>query len=307
MKPRIAFILLILAGVSANAQSQDSAAAAADIGSTVERVTGLKVARQGEQVKISLPQTDLNVRLDGWSITPPMGLSSWAAFAPAAHGAVVMGDFVLKDSEIAPIEQLLQEVGLTVTGLHNHFVREEPRVMFMHVEGQGSAESLAQAVKALVDRIRELRGGGLVSGSSTVVPGSLSAEEIGQELGQKAESTAGVVRVVIGRPDVKLLAHGTEITSFMGFNTWAAFQGTADRAAVAGDFTMLEDEVAPVIAALTRHKIEVIAVHNHMIHENPRVLFLHYWGVGPIKDLTTGLKDALSQTGKSTVKPVTHQ
>ena len=307
MKPRIAFILLILAGVSANAQSQDSAAAAADIGSTVERVTGLKVARQGEQVKISLPQTDLNVRLDGWSITPPMGLSSWAAFAPAAHGAVVMGDFVLKDSEIAPIEQLLQEVGLTVTGLHNHFVREEPRVMFMHVEGQGSAESLAQAVKALVDRIRELRGGGLVSGSSTVVPGSLSAEEIGQELGQKAESTAGVVRVVIGRPDVKLLAHGTEITSFMGFNTWAAFQGTADRAAVAGDFTMLEDEVAPVIAALTRHKIEVIAVHNHMVHENPRVLFLHYWGVGPIKDLTTGLKDALSQTGKSTVKPVTHQ
>ena len=307
MKPRIAFILLILAGVSANAQSQDSAAAAADIGSTVERVTGLKVARQGEQVKISLPQTDLNVRLDGWSITPPMGLSSWAAFAPAAHGAVVMGDFVLKDSEIAPIEQLLQEVGLTVTGLHNHFVREEPRVMFMHVEGQGSAESLAQAVKALVDRIRELRGGGLVSGSSPTVPGSLSAEEIGQALGQKAESTAGVVRVVIGRPDVKLLAHGTEITSFMGFNTWAAFQGTADRAAVAGDFTMLEDEVAPVIAALTRHKIEVIAVHNHMVHENPRVLFLHYWGVGPIKDLTTGLKDALSQTGKSTVKPVTHQ
>lgn len=307
MKPRIAFFLLILACVSPHAQSQNSAAAATDLGSTVERITGLKVARQGEQAKISMPQTDLNVSLDGWSITPAMGLSSWAAFAPAAHGTVVMGDFVLKDSEIAPVEQLLQEVGLTVTGLHNHFVREEPRVMFMHVEGQGPAESLAQAVKALVDRIRKLRGGGLISGSSPTVPGSLSAEEIGRQLSQKAESTAGVVRVVIGRPDVKLLAHGTEITSFMGFNTWAAFQGTADRAAVAGDFTMLADEVAPVIAALTRHKIEVIAVHNHMIHENPRILFLHYWGVGPIKDLTAGLKDALSQTGKVTLKPVTHQ
>ena len=255
------------------------------------------MTRQGDQAKISLPQSDLDVRLDGWSITPPMGLSSWAAFAPTPHGAAVMGDFVLKQTEIAPVEQLLVERGLTVTGLHNHFVGEEPRVMYMHIDGHGSIESLSQSVKALVDKIRALRKVANPPQARTV-PGSLSADQIGRELGQKAELNGGVVRVVIPRPDVKLMAHGTQVTSFMGFNTWAAFQGTADRAAVAGDFAMLEDEVAPVIAALTRHKIEVVAVHNHMVHENPRIVFLHYWGVERLADLTAGLKDALAQTGK---------
>jgi len=294
MESRIAFLLVLVCNSAA--QGQNSAPGAQDIGAVVERITGLKATRHDGQAKLSFPQTDLDVRLDGWSISPPMGLSSWAAFAPTANGAVVMGDFVLKGTEIAPVEQLLQEVGLTVTGLHNHFAREEPRVMFMHVEGHGSAESLAEGVKALVGRIRELRGGGQAHSSSPAVTSSLSADEIERELGQKAELNAGVVRVVVGRPDVNLLAHGTEITSFMGFNTWAAFQGTAERAAVAGDFAMLENEVAPVIAALTRHKIEVVAVHNHMVHENPRIFFLHYWGVGPVKSLTAGLKDALSQT-----------
>lgn len=296
MERRIVFLSLVLSCAS-SALSQNAPSGPADLGSVVEKITGLKVTRQGDQAKISLPQSDLDVRLDGWSITPPMGLSSWAAFAPTPHGAAVMGDFVLKQTEIAPVEQLLVERGLTVTGLHNHFVGEEPRVMYMHIDGHGSIESLSQSVKALVDKIRALRKVANPPQARTV-PGSLSADQIGRELGQKAELNGGVVRVVIPRPDVKLMAHGTQVTSFMGFNTWAAFQGTADRAAVAGDFAMLEDEVAPVIAALTRHKIEVVAVHNHMVHENPRIVFLHYWGVERLADLTAGLKDALAQTGK---------
>ncbi len=298
MKHPTAALLMIVAW-TIQAFAQNTTPAQQDIGATVERVTGLKVARQGGSAKISLPQSDLEVQVDGWSITPPMGLTSWAVFTPTSNGVVVMGDFVLKESEIAPVEQLLLEEGLTLTGLHNHFVSEVPRVMFMHIHGEGSVDSLSKSVGALIMKIRELRGAPSPT-QVPAVPGSLRAEDIGAELGQKPELTAGVVRVVIGRPDVKLTAHGAEVTSFMGFNTWAAFQGTAARAAVAGDFAMLEDEVAPVIAALTRHNIEVVAVHNHMVHENPRIFFLHYWGVGPVKDLVAGLKDALSQTGKST-------
>ena len=156
----LAFAMILAWSAGPLAHSQNIPGTEQDIGAIVERTTGLKVSRQDRQVKISVPQTDLQVRLDGWSITPPMGLTSWAAFAPTAEGAAVMGDFVLKETEIAPVEKLLLEKGLTVSGLHNHFVREQPRVMFMHIDGHGSVEALAQGVKALIDKIRELRGAG---------------------------------------------------------------------------------------------------------------------------------------------------
>ncbi len=110
--------------------------------------------------------------------------------------------------------------------------------------------------------------------------------------------TKGVYKYTIGRPDVNLKEHGIKITTFFGFNTWAAWQGSPDHAAVAGDFTMLENEVAPVIKALIENGIEVVALHNHMIHEQPRIFFLHYWGVGKVEQLANGLKAALDQTGK---------
>ena len=296
MRPYSLAFLTVLAWNTA-AFSQNAPPAGKDIGATVEAITGLKAARQGAQVKITIPQKDLNVRLDGWSITPPMGLSSWAAFAPMADGAVVMGDFVLQDKEIAPVERTLLDKGLTFTGLHNHFMGEEPRVMFMHIHGQGSVESLARGVRALMDKIREIRGSTPGASDPPAVASSLPVANLEATLGQRGEMSSGVLRFVFGRPDVKLESHGIEVTSFMGFNTWAAFQGTADRAAVAGDFTMLENEVAPVIAALTRNNIEVVALHNHMVHEQPRIFFLHYWGVGPAQKLASGLRDALSQTG----------
>jgi hypothetical protein len=117
-------------------------------------------------------------------------------------------------------------------------------------------------------------------------------------IGHKGEMNKGVYKYTIGRPDVSLKEHGIPVSSFMGFNTWAAWQGTSEKAAVAGDFTMLEDEVAPVIKALVENGIEVVAVHNHMVHEHPRIFFLHYWGVGPAEKLAKGLKAALDQTGK---------
>jgi hypothetical protein len=266
---------------------------------TIQSILSHEGARQDGQYKITVPQNDLVVTVDGFHIVPPMGLGSWVAFAPAAEAVVVMGDVVVREDEIGPVQQVLMRNGLTVTGLHNHFVRDEPSVMYMHVGGEGTEEALARAVKAVFDRIAELRGGDPASAQSQTVPNTIDTNEIARILGHAGEMSRGVYKVTVGRPDVTLSAHRVPVTSFMGFNTWAAWQGTPERAAVAGDFAMLEDEVAPVIQTLVEHGIEVVAVHNHMVHEEPRIFFLHYWGVGPAPELARGLKAALNRIGSS--------
>jgi hypothetical protein len=152
----------------------------------------------------------------------------------------------------------------------------------------------------VLDKIKEVRGGdpSKISAANGSVQNLLNTQRLDEILGYKAEMSRGVYKYTIGRPDVNLKEHGLTVTTFMGFNTWAAFQGTPDHAAVAGDFTMLENEVAPVIKALVENGIEVVAVHNHMVHEEPRIFFLHYWGVGDAEALAKGLKAALDECGK---------
>ncbi len=264
----------------------------------IEQIVGRDGAEQEGQYKITVPQNDLDVSVDGFRIIPPMGMGSWIAFTPAAEGAVVMGDVVVREDEIGPVQRVVLEHGLTVTGLHNHFVREEPSVMYMHIGGAGSEEELARGVKAVFDEVAGLRGGDPAGAQAQTVRTTLDTDEIARILGHEGEMSRGVYKVTIGRPEVNLRAHGVPVTTFMGFNTWAAWQGTPERAAVAGDFTMLEDEVAPVIKSLVENGIEVVAVHNHMVHEEPRIFFLHYWGVGPAEQLARGLKAALDRTGR---------
>ncbi len=289
------------AGCSADprapAQSQPAASDTLNV-QLIKQIVGREGTAEGGQYKITVPQNDLGVSVDGFEIIPPMGMGSWIAFTPAAKGAVVMGDVVVREDEIGPVQRVVLEHGLTVTGLHNHFAREEPSVMYMHVGGTGSEEELAHAVKAVFDEVASLRGGDPVAAQARTVPNTLDTDRIARILGHEGEMSRGVYKVTIGRPDVSLRAHGVPVTTFMGFNTWAAWQGTPERAAVAGDFTMLEDEVAPVIEALVESGIEVVAVHNHMVHEEPRIFFLHYWGVGPAERLARGLRAALDQTGR---------
>lgn len=263
----------------------------------IHRITGIAGTASGREYRVSVPQNDLDVRVDGFPIVPPMGTGSWAAFTPAPRGAMVMGDVVLLPAEIGPVQRTALGHGLHVTGLHNHFVRDEPHVMFMHVHGTGSTEQLARAVRAVLDRVAELRGRSPSAAPAASAPGALDTARIASILGHRGDLGRGVYRVTIGRPDVRLTDHGVPVSSFLGFNTWAAFQGTPERAAVAGDFAMLEDEVAPVIEALARGGIEVVAVHNHMITERPRIFFLHYWGVGPADQLARGVRAALDVTG----------
>lgn len=264
----------------------------------IEQTLGMKGVTKDGEYKVTVPQNDLNVVVDGFKIIPPMGLGSWAAFTSAEQGAMVMGDIVVTESDLKPVQQEVIRQGLTVTAIHNHFLRDDPHVMYMHIGGMGSEEKLAQAVKAVLEKVKEVRGMNPADGSKDPVEFSLDTASLNNILGNTGEMSRGVYKHTIGRPDVDLKDHNSEVTSFLGFNTWASWQGTAEKAAVAGDFAMLENEVAPVIKALVENGIEVVAVHNHMVHEEPRIFFLHYWGVGPAEQLAKGLKAALDQTGR---------
>jgi hypothetical protein len=264
----------------------------------IEKITGIKGKANKGEYKITIPQNDLDVEVDGFKIIPPMGLGTWIAFTPSKEGSMIMGDIILTENDLKPVQQEVIRQGLTISAIHNHFVRNHPNVLYMHIGGSGKTEDMAKKAKAVLDKVAESRGHNPASGSVSDVPYSIDTKKLDEIIGSKGEMSKGVYKYTIGRPDVALKEHGVTVTTFLGFNTWAAFQGSPDHAAVAGDFTMLEDEVAPVIKALIENGIEVVAVHNHMVHEQPRIFFLHYWGVGNAEQLAKGLKAALNQTGK---------
>lgn len=258
---------------------------------------GFNGTESSGEYKITVPQNDLNIMVDGFKIIPPMGLGSWAAFAPAKEGTMVMGDVVVTEKDLKPVEQEVIHQGLTITAIHNHFIRNNPNVMYMHIGGMGKEAELAAKVKAVFAKVSESRGGDPAGGQKTEVQNTLDTAMIANILGHGGQLSRGVYKVTIGRPDVILTEHGAPVSTFMGFNTWASWQGTPERAAVAGDFTMLASEVAPVIKSLVENNIEVVAVHNHMVNEDPRIFFLHYWGVGRAEELARGLRAALDKTG----------
>jgi hypothetical protein len=264
----------------------------------IEEILGSKGAAKNGEYKITVPQNDLNVIVDSFRIIPPMGLGSWAAFTSSPEGAMVMGDIVVTETDLKAVQLEVIKQGLTVTAIHNHFVRDKPHVMYMHIGGMGPEQKLASAVKAILEKVKEVRGGNPADGSKESVANSLDTAQLNRILGSTGEMSRGAYKHTIGRPDVKLKDHNTAVSTFLGFNTWAAWQGTPERAAVAGDFAMLENEVGPVIKVLVENGIEVVAVHNHMVHEEPRIFFLHYWGVGPAEKLARALREALDQTAK---------
>ena len=266
--------------------------------SAIEKITGVKGKSNKGEYKITIPQNDLDIEVDGFRIIPPMGLGTWIAFTPSKEGAMIMGDIILTENDLKPVQQEVIKEGLTISAIHNHFVRNHPNVIYMHIGGMGKTEEMAAKAKAVLDKVAESRGHNPSTGSVPDVPYTIDTKKLDDIIGTKGEMSKGVYKYTLGRPDVALKEHGVTVTTFLGFNTWAAFQGSPDHAAVAGDFTMLEEEVAPVIKALVENGIEVVAVHNHMVHEQPRIFFLHYWGVGNAEQLARGLKAALGQTGK---------
>lgn len=211
---------------------------------------------------------------------------------------MAMADLVLLENEIGHVQRAAVEAGLSVTAIHNHFLRDKPKVMFMHIGGMGKLEELVKAVRRTLDKAAEIRFSiGLPQGS-VGVESTFDPQEIESIIGQRGQMANGVLKIVIGRPDVALKDMGAPVSAFLGFNTWMAFQGTTEKAAVSGDFAMLEKEVAGVIRELVSHGIEVTAVHNHMVTEKPKIFFLHFWGVDTPANLARGLRAALDKTGK---------
>jgi hypothetical protein len=287
MNSVIAFTTLVLAATPhPSASSLDTA--------RIEQLTGAhgRLDRAAGVFKVSVPRTDLAVTVGGVKLTPPSGLTSWAAFEPAGSQVMVMGDMVLTEDQVNPVMSVALENGLEVTALHNHFLGETPRVMFMHVGGHAGLETLAGAVGKVFARIHDP---GVPVPTADIDPANtqLDTEKIAAALGHRGDLAGGVYKVTVGRT---ARMHGHEVGSTMGVNTWAAFSGSNARAVVDGDFAMLESELQPVLKALRHADIQIVAIHQHMSGEEPRIVFLHYWGVGPAEELARGLRGALDQT-----------
>ncbi|PYJ46812.1 MAG: hypothetical protein DME50_07600 [Verrucomicrobia bacterium] len=265
----------------------------------IDELTGLKGKMNEKEgaYKVTFPRNDVKVVVDGWTMPPFMGLSTWAAFIETPNGAMVMGDTVLFEDEVNAAMTAALDNGLNVTALHNHFFFDQPKVFFMHIEGEGTLEKLATAVKKVYDTIKPIRGPNPKPANTfeqdALIPTSLpeknsiAAAPLNEIFGIQGESKDGMVKFTIGRPATM---NGVKIDNTMGVNTWAAFAGTDDNAVVDGDFAVTEDELQPVLKSLLKEKINIVAIHQHMTHEEPRIMFFHYWGRGRAKDLANAIK-----------------
>src|SRR5438067_3082871 len=276
------------------------ASLAADLNTArIDELTGLKGKMNEKEgvYKVTFPRGDVKVTVTGWEMPPFMGLGTWAAFQGNDDKAMMMGDTVLFEDEVNDALSAALDNGLQVTALHNHFLFDQPKVYFMHISGEGNVEKLAAAVKKVYDTTKAIRGPNAKPGSTFgqhdiekgLLPNknSITAEPLNKIFGMQGETKDGMVKFTIGRP-AKMA--GMTIDKEMGVNTWAAFAGSDDNAVVDGDLAVTENELQPVLKSLLESKIKIVAIHQHMTHEEPRIMFFHYWGRGAAKDLAQAVK-----------------
>ena len=267
----------------------------------VLKIVGKTGDYKSNVLKVNVPRNDLHVKVAGYAVPTPFGFGGWFAMTKGDGGEeVMMGDLVLTQDEVNPVMSALLEHGLEVTALHNHFFWEDPRVFFMHIHGHGKAVDLANQIKPALDLIGQAKpseSGG--HGASTAAKqGTLDTDRIAKIVGHAGEQNGPVYKITLGRDDLDVKEMGATINARMGLNTWAAFVGTNDDVAVAGDIAMLETEVTPTLKALRSHGLDVVAIHHHMTNSRPVIIFLHYWGRGPAEKLATGFKAGLDELGK---------
>jgi hypothetical protein len=249
----------------------------------------------GGVYRVGLPRSDLKVTLDGVEIKPALALGSWLAFAKHGDQGVVMGDLVLLTGEVAPVMTKLEQTGIEVTALHNHLLRNEPFTMYMHVLGHGDPVKLATALHAaLAESKTPLQDAG-ASGAASSSQLDLDTATIDKALGQQGKVSGGVYQFSIARAE-HVKDEGMDLPESMGSAIAINFQPTgAGKAATTGDFVLIAKEVNPVVKALRDNGIEVTAIHNHMLNDQPRLFFLHFWAHDDVNKLAAGLKAALSK------------
>jgi len=280
-----------------------SLAGAQDIPAEYQQVL-TTLGKQGDfkdrVLKVNIPRNDVKVTVAGVATPTPFGFGGWVAMTKGDGGHdVLMGDLVLLQDEVNKVMSALLDNGFDVTALHNHFFWDEPRMFYMHVHGHGTPAELAQKLKPAIDLIG--KGGSATPPASAAAgapPPSLNTAKLAEIVGAQGEQTGAVYKFTLPRNDLKVVEMGATINARMGLNTWAAFTGTNDKAAIAGDVAMLESEVTPVLTALRRNGLDVVAIHHHMTNDRPMIVFLHYWGTGPAETLAAGFKAAVNELGK---------
>jgi Domain of Unknown Function (DUF1259) len=291
----------LLFASSANVSAQDVPADYQEMLKSLDRKGDFKAG----VLKVNIPRNDLKMTVEGFATPTPFGFGGWIALTKGDGGSdVMMGDLVLLQEEVNPILSALLDNGLDVTALHNHFFWDDPKVFYMHVHGMGKSADLARRVKPALDLIGHVKPEAAVPANSGGT--AFDTAKLAKIAGHDGEQTGAVYKITVGRDDLGMKEHGAVINARMGLNTWAAFVGTQEDAAIAGDVAMLEGEVTPVLKALRKNGLQVVAIHHHMTGDRPVVIFLHYWGRGPAEKLAVGFKAALDELGKGSAQEMAH-
>jgi Domain of Unknown Function (DUF1259) len=238
--------------------------------------------------RVSFPRTDLKVLLDGVALRPGFAFGGWVAFQPMGPQTMIMGDLVLTQDEVNPVMHKLEEGGIEITAVHNHLLRAEPMTLYMHVQGQGDPVTLASALHVGLAVSKTPPPG-------TSQPANIDMIGIDRIMGYRGQDSGGIYQFGIPRAQA-ITDHGMALADAMGAAITVNFQPTGfDTAAITGDFVLLSNEVNPVIKALQANGIEVTALHSHMLDEQPRLFFMHFWANDDARKLATGLRAALDK------------
>jgi hypothetical protein len=292
-----AVLAILLTGTAYKSAGQQSTTPAE--WKAVEQAMGKAGAMQaGDVFKFSLPRSDLKVTARGVQIKPALALGSWVAFKKMGEQTMVMGDLVLTEDEVTPVMTKLQQSGIEQTALHNHVLNESPRVMYMHISAHGDAAKIAKDIRsALALTKTPLDAPGGAAQSQEI---GIDTKQLDQIIGQNGKVNGGVYQFSVPRAE-KIMESGMEVPPSMGLATAINFQPTGGgKAAITGDFVMLASEVNPVIRALRDNGIEVTALHSHMLNEEPRLFFMHFWANDDAVKLARGLRAALDKTNSAT-------
>jgi biotin operon repressor len=291
--------LSILAVTGALAFGATAASAQAIDWDKVDAALGRKAAVSGDVHRYGFPRTDLQVTVDGVTIRPSFALGGWAAFKPMGNMAMVMGDLVLLGSEINSVISKLQEGGLEVTAIHNHLLRAEPMTYYMHIGGHGDPEKMAAALKAALGASKTPLTAPAAGTPPTI---DLDTNQLDQIIGAKGTNNGGVYAFNVPRRDA-ITESGMQVAPAgpTGVATAINFQPTGGgKAAITGDFVLINTEVNPVVNALRANGIEVTAIHSHMLNEQPRLFFMHFWANDDAMKLAKGLRAAIDKTASVT-------
>jgi len=284
MKLRILILSIFLCPVMLTAQGLDTA--------KIDEAMGRSGQKAGDVYRLGFPRTDLHVSIAGVDIKPGLALGSWAAFAGNDNDAMVMGDLVLVENELTPVMKKLRAAGFEITAVHNHVLNEAPRVIYMHYLGHGKAVELAKSLHAALAESKTPLDKPAPPAPPAEPPAFVKTIE--DIVGTKGRFAGGVLSFGIPRA-AAITDHGMTLTGAQGVAEAINFQEAgAGKVATTGDFVLLAEEVNPVISALEEHGIEVTALHSHMLTEQPRLFFMHFWAVGNTESVAAGIKAALS-------------